>query len=255
MRIIVADDEQLVLKDTVNIIKRVCKEDEICAFDDSLKLLEFALENPCEIAFLDVHMGNIDGVTLARELKDIQPKINIIFVTAYDEYYKDAMDMHASGFILKPATVDDVRKEIQDLRYKIIDKGDKKLVVTCFGKFDVRTPQGEQLIFERSKSKEAFAYLVHLHGNPCTTREMAAVLFEDEPFDEKKQAYIQKIISSMMKTLKKYNVQDVVDKNFNSMNINVQMIESDYFRFLSLNADIIYSRDNDYMVEYSWADY
>ena len=63
---------------------------------------------------------------------------------------------------------------------------------------------------------------------------MAAVLFEDEPFDEEKQAYIQKIISSMMKTLKKYNVQDVVDKNFNSMNINVQMIESDYFRFLSL---------------------
>ena len=43
MRIIVADDEQLVLKDTVNIIKRVCKEDEICAFDDSLKLLELPI--------------------------------------------------------------------------------------------------------------------------------------------------------------------------------------------------------------------
>ena len=255
MRIIVADDEQLVLKDMVNVIRRVCKDDEICAFDDSLALLEFAMENPCEIAFLDVHMGNIDGVTLAKELKDISPRINIIFVTAYDDYFREAMEMHASGYILKPIKAEDVKREIQDLRYQNFDKGDKKLNVTCFGNFDVKTAKGERVVFERSKSKEAFAYLIHLHGGSCTTRDLAAVLFEDEPFDEKKQVYIQKIISSMMKTLKKYDVQEVIEKNFNSMSVNTQMVECDYFRFLSLDADIVYSKSNEYMVQYSWADY
>lgn len=255
MRIIVADDEELVLKDTVKMLQQICKNDEICAFSDSLALLEFAMENPCEIAFLDVHMGNMDGVTLARELKEISPKINIIFVTAYDDYFRQAMEMHASGYILKPIKEEDIKREIQDLRYQLFERGEKKLVITCFGSFDVKTPQGERVVFERSKSKEAFAYLIHLHGGACTTRDLAAVLFEDEPFDEKKQVYIQKIISSMMKTLKKYEAQEVVEKNFNSMSVNTQLVECDYYRFLSLDSDIGYTKSSEYMMQYSWAEY
>ena len=37
------------------------------------------------------------------------------------------------------------------------------------------TPDGAHVRFERSKSKEVFAYLVHRHGSSCTTRELFAV--------------------------------------------------------------------------------
>lgn len=255
MRIIVIDDEPLVLKDTVNVIKSVCRKDEVIAFDDSLEMLQYALEHPCEIAFIDIRMAGIDGMVLAKELKDISPRLNIIFVTAYDDYYRQAMELHASGYILKPVKPEDVKREIADLRYIYENKQEALLDITCFGSFEVKTPAGEKVIFERSKSKEAFAYLVHLHGGGCSTRDLAATLFEDEPFDDKKQVYIQKIISSMMKTLRKYGAEDVVVKNFNDMSINTGLVTCDYFRFLDLNADIMYNRNNDYMTQYSWAEY
>lgn len=255
MRIIVIDDEPLVLKDTVDVIKSVCKKDEVVAFSDSLEMLQYALEHPCEVAFIDIRMAGIDGMVLAKELKDISPRLNIIFVTAYDDYYRQAMEIHASGYILKPVKAEDVKREISDLRYDHHSKQKILLDITCFGSFEVKTPSGEKVIFERSKSKEAFAYLVHRHGGSVTTRDLAAALFEDEPFDEKKQVYIQKIISSMMKTLRKYGAEEVVEKNFNNMSINTDIVQCDYFRFLDLNADIMYNRNNDYMTQYSWAEY
>lgn len=101
----------------------------------------------------------------------------------------DAMDMKASGYIMKPVTVEDVERELEDLRFPIIPKSNAKLRVQCFGNFDVFTPDGAHVRFERSKSKEIFAYLVHKHGSSCTTRELFAVIFEDEPYEKNCQIY------------------------------------------------------------------
>lgn len=49
-----------------------------------------------------------NGVELAKQLKDILPKVNIIFVTGYNGYVMEAMKIHASGYILKPATEESV---------------------------------------------------------------------------------------------------------------------------------------------------
>ena len=75
--------------------------------------LSLAMEHQFDVAFLDVRMRTMTGLELARKLKDIQPKINIIFVTGYDEYAGDAMRLHASGYIEKPVTEEKVRQELQ----------------------------------------------------------------------------------------------------------------------------------------------
>lgn len=255
MRIIIADDEPLMLKDLERVVRSVRPKDEIHTFSDGMELLQFAMENPCEVAFLDIRMGDIDGVTLAKELKDITPRINIIFVTAYDDHFRDAMEMHASAYILKPAKKEAVERELQDLRYEVDNKKDVSLYVTCFGGFDVKAKDGTLVKFERSKSKEAFAYLIHNHGTTVTTRDLAAALFEDEEFDDKKQVYIQKIISAMMKTLRRVGAEDVVNKGFNSMSVNVDKVDCDYYRFLDLNKDREELYANDYMIQYPWAEY
>lgn len=142
-------------------------------------------------------MRGMNGVELAKQLKETNPKMNIIFVTGFDEYTGDAMRLHASGYIMKPVTKEKIEAEIADLRFPIVPKSNAILKVQCFGNFDVFTPDGTPVQFERSKSKEVFAYLVHRHGSSCTIREIAAVLFEDEPYDLKQQAYVQKILSAI----------------------------------------------------------
>ena len=78
------------------------------------------------------------------------------------------MDLRASGYIMKPVTVEKVKAELEALRYPIVPKKNVLLRVQCFGNFDVFLPSGEHVRFERSRSKEIFAYLVHRQGTSCT---------------------------------------------------------------------------------------
>ena len=195
------------------------------------------------------------GVEVAKKLKEINPKMNIIFVTGFSEYKGDAMDMKASGYIMKPVTKEEVAAELEELRFPIIPKRNALLRVQCFGNFDVFTPDGAPVHFERSRSKEIFAYLVHRRGSSCSTREIAAALFEDEPYDKTQQSYVQTLISAMIKSLKKIGAESAVVKSYNALSVNVDTLDCDYYRFQELDSGAVNAYQNEYMSQYYWADF
>jgi two-component system LytT family response regulator len=57
------------------------------------------------LAFLDIQMERIDGISLAKELKRRNGKIAIFFVTSFREYQDDAMDLNAFRYFEKPFDV------------------------------------------------------------------------------------------------------------------------------------------------------
>ena len=181
--------------------------------------------------------------------------MNIIFVTGFSEYKGDAMDMKASGYIMKPVTKEEVAAELEELRFPIIPKRNALLRVQCFGNFDVFTPDGAPVHFERSRSKEIFAYLVHRRGSSCSTREIAAALFEDEPYDKTQQSYVQTLISAMIKSLKKIGAESAVVKSYNALSVNVDTLDCDYYRFQELDSGAVNAYQNEYMSQYYWADF
>ena len=198
MKILAVDDESLALQLLTEAIHHVLPDAELFPCSKASEALTFAKENSLDIAFLDVRMRSMIGLELAGKLKNICPKINIIFVTGYDEYAGDAMRIHASGYIEKPVTEEKIRQELKYLRNPIVEKKSLALLrINCFGNFEVFLPSGEPLHWDRSKSKECFAYLVSRCGCTCTVRELAGILFEDEPYDHKQANYMQKIISVM----------------------------------------------------------
>ena len=202
MRIIAVDDERIALSGLEMILNKAAPKAEIAAFRQAQDALAYAARMRVDVAFLDVRMQEINGIFLAERLQETNPEINIIFVTGYDEYAREAISLHASGYITKPVTLEKVRVELEALRYPVEAKEKPLLRVQCFGNFEVFTPSGKPLHFSRTKAKETFAYLVYKRGASCTPREVAAVLFEDAPYDEKQQAYIQQIIHAMMKSLR-----------------------------------------------------
>ena len=255
MKILCVDDEPLALEMLTEAIQEAKPDAELKAFRKQNELLAEAEQSGCDIAFLDIHMRGMNGVELAKKLKEVNPKMNIIFVTGYDEYMGDAMRLRASGYVMKPVTKEKLEEELRELRFPIEPKNDAILRVQCFGNFDVFTPDGKPVHFERSKSKEVFAYLVHRHGSSCTVKEIAAALFEDEPYDLKQQAYLQKIFSAMMKSLKKIGAEKVVNKSYNNMSVNVDLLDCDYYRFLELDAGAVNAYQSEYMSQYYWADF
>ncbi|MBQ1839641.1 MAG: response regulator, partial [Ruminococcus sp.] len=129
MRILCVDDERLALQMLEQAVKKAKPEAQVLAFKFQDELIDEAAKNGCDVAFLDIHMRGMNGVEVAKELKKINPKMNIIFVTGFSEYTGDAMRLHASGYIMKPVTKEKVEAELSDLRFPIVPKSDALLRV------------------------------------------------------------------------------------------------------------------------------
>lgn len=112
MKILAIDDEKIALEGLVDAIRKAEPSAEIDGFRKASEALNFYREHACEVVFLDVQMRNMSGVELAKEMKLINPKVNIIFATGYGDYREDAFDMHASGYLLKPITEKKIRTEL-----------------------------------------------------------------------------------------------------------------------------------------------
>ena len=62
-------------------------------------------------------MGTASGLDLCRTLLEINPRTNIVFLTAYPDYSLDAWKTEASGFMVKPLTPEGVKEQLKKLRY------------------------------------------------------------------------------------------------------------------------------------------
>ena len=94
-------------------------EAAITGFNRPSDALEFARTNRVALAFLDIEMGKVSGLSLCRELLEISPRTNVVFLTAYAEYSFDAWDTGACGFLLKPLDPQGVRRQLDRLRYPV----------------------------------------------------------------------------------------------------------------------------------------
>lgn len=256
MNIIAIDDEFPALNILLEALKEARPQADINGFSDPDELIEYVKNNHVDVACLDIQIYDTTGIEIAKIIKEIQPRINIIFVTAYGDYVTDAMKMHASGYLRKPVVAKDIADELDDLRYELDeDKRDYLIKVKCFGSFEVFYPNGDIVHFSRAKSKEAFAYLICKNGSSCTVNELGGSLFEDDIYDDKKKNYIQKIISSMHKDLEEAGISEVVQKSYNSIAINPGLIDCDYYHYLKGDdsPDAVYH--GEFMNQYSWAEY
>lgn len=87
---------------------------------EALTLLE---QNHYHIVLTDVQMPFVNGIELAKEMKDIAPDTKVVFMSYYNdfEYLKSAIDLKAYGYILKPYVANEVSKIIGELTSKIMD--------------------------------------------------------------------------------------------------------------------------------------
>ncbi len=122
--IIMVDDNKIILNGGLPILEEVMPNADVTGFTKPADALEYAKSNRVALAFLDIEMGNISGLDVCRELLRINPRTNVVFLTAYPSYALDAWETGASGFMLKPITADGVYKQLQNLRYPFVSGGD-----------------------------------------------------------------------------------------------------------------------------------
>ena len=169
MRAIAVDDEPLMLGALTKAIKASGDITAVTDFTSCEEAVEFVKSNTVDIAFLDINMRGMGGLNLAKKIIDFCPTCRIVFCTGYEEYAIQAFKLHASGYLMKPISANDVQTEIDNI--KGIRQKEKLLSVKCFGNFDVFA-KGQKLTFKRSKTKELLAFLVDRKGAGVTVAEI-----------------------------------------------------------------------------------
>lgn len=105
MNLLIADDENLELKVLEKTIKKhFVDELEIFASSNGMKASQICDEVKPDIALLDIEMPGMNGIELAKYIKEKYAECIIIFITAYDrfDYAIEAMHIKAFDYLLKP---------------------------------------------------------------------------------------------------------------------------------------------------------
>lgn len=244
---IAVDDEPLMLGALTKAIKASSDITFVADFTSCEDALEFIKSNPSDIAFLDINMRGMGGLSLAEKIIGFCPECKIVFCTGYEEYAIPAFKLHASGYLMKPISAKDVQEEIDNI--KGIRQSQKPITVKCFGNFEVFA-KGEKLTFRRSKTKELFAFLIDRNGAGVTVAEIGVALWENDE-DQKNQNYIHQLFHDLRQSLEAVGMEDIFERNNYLYSVNPEKIDCDYFNYLKSGKPQFIG---EYMSQYSWAE-
>lgn len=120
MRIVFCDDELLILTQLQKFVQEFFNtlggaQPEFAAYESGDLLIQN--EARVDIAFLDVEMPGVSGIHIGAKLKDRNPQVKIIIVTAYPDYLDEAMRFQVFRYLSKPIEKTRLFRNLKDAIY------------------------------------------------------------------------------------------------------------------------------------------
>ena len=119
MNIIILDNHKLIIKEIRRQVLSVLPEAECVCFTKQREAIEHVKKNRVDAALLDIDMPGLNGIEVAELMCQINPRLNIIFITGFPEYALQAFTVPVSDFIVKPVSEDALRASFQKLRFPL----------------------------------------------------------------------------------------------------------------------------------------
>ncbi len=157
MQVAICDDEPIILNKTMfmfnDIIDEYGYDVQAHSFNSGVELLKTIEKdhNFYEIYILDIDMCDINGIEVAKRIRNIDKNAIIIFLTSYQEWMPEAFDVQAFHYILKPIE----RKKIEALFMKCLYYLEDRKILYYFkqGNKLVSIPYKDIYYFESEKRR------------------------------------------------------------------------------------------------------
>lgn len=201
MKIAVCDDEVRI----TNIIKEYLEiyYNKSCQIDIFRSGNEMLMsEEKYTVLFLDIEMGDMNGIELAEKIREKDTEVIIVFVTNYADYSRRAFKVHAFDYILKPIEREQIFKVLDEIAlYKRENMPQIKWLKSEEGMIQVSTD--DILYFEYVDRK---VKLVSKKGNILLKQSLTEIqkIFEEEKLVMPHRAFLVQL--SKVKSIKTYDI-------------------------------------------------
>ena len=174
MRIAICDDEEKFRLQLYDLIEANYKSIDVLVdvFSDGRKLLERYDSVPYDVIFLDIEMPAIDGITLAKKLRERSESVYIVFLTGHVEYALEGYEVNALRYLTKPIQENKLREVLKYVMEKNTQK--RQLIIRSDGE-DLRLDLTDLLYFEAQNQYVA----IHAKGGTHLVRANVST-FEEE---------------------------------------------------------------------------
>ena len=137
IRVAVCDDSPEFLQRAVNMVERWSEQSgtpaEIYRFDNGDALLAKNAVTHMDIIFLDIIMPLQSGIDTAKELRQSDNAVKIIFLTSSPEFALDSYEVKAQGYLLKPVTYEKVKETLDECSHSFDEEPKNIVLKTAFG--------------------------------------------------------------------------------------------------------------------------
>ncbi len=251
MRIIYVDDEMPAIDNFRLTVANFPEIKTLNAFQTGEEALAFAKEHTVDAAFLDMEMPGVHGLDLAKRLNAHDPSIRIIFVTAFSQYALDAWGVDASGYLLKPYSAADIRKELAKCTYKPLPS--HRVVIETIPSLSI-TVDGAPLFISGAKPREMLALLVDRAEHGFTMGEGIACLWPERAADAGTQSLYRMTWKRLADALENAGVGDILAKSESRRYLKTDKLDCDLYRILAGDKQAARKYAGAYLQEYTWAE-
>ena len=160
-RVGLCDDEKRMLKINNHFMMEIDEEYEeftldLINFMAGKDMVEYMKREPLDIAILDVDMIGMDGMEVAKKLKEINEDIVVFFITGHSEFAVEAFDVDAIGYVMKPVDKEKLERTLLKAVTKVRElKGrtkQRELVITV-NNLKKRIPVDDIIYIERVQTQ------------------------------------------------------------------------------------------------------
>ena len=122
MTIVCVDNTPIMLQSLKENADKAYPCADVQTFLSTESALSYVEKFGCDVLLCEINPPRLEGLFLAEQIKRINPKVNIIFVTvcSESEHAKAVMRLKPSGYLTKEATGAQILEELQNLRYPVV---------------------------------------------------------------------------------------------------------------------------------------
>ncbi|WP_410769349.1 response regulator [Fontibacillus sp. BL9] len=213
MKVILVDDERLALDYLERQLAKLAMDIDIVGkYTDPLEGIRGIISRQADIVFLDINLPELNGIELAEQILEQKPDIQVVFVTAYDEYAVKAFELNALDYILKPIQAERLEKTMNRIKASLDTRPGEAAGneleytrINLFRQVSAEMKEGRQSLLQwrTTRAQELFLYLLQ-HRGQLVRKSTLTEMFWPEYEQDKAYSQLYTAVYHIRKTLKPF---------------------------------------------------